>query len=136
MHNLAMVLADLPVAQLDFKSMIHGLKEYYLASAITMNTAVYQKIIREFWQTAKMTRDDNGAVIVNAIVQGCKIVIDETFVIETLLINELLTFPTEIGVDDSQRILRKMGYEGDSPPTMTNLLTCCDNPIFQLYVMT
>ena len=69
-----------------------------------------------------MTKDDNGAVTVNAIVQGCKIVIDETFVRETLLINDLPTFPTEIGIGDAQRILRKMGYEGDSPPTMKKLL--------------
>ena len=69
-----------------------------------------------------MTRDDNGAVTVNATVQGCKIVIDETFVRETLLINDHPTFPTEIGIGDAQRILRKMGYEGDTPPTMKKLL--------------
>ena len=65
MHNLAMVLADPPVAHGEFKSMIHGLRECCLASVITMNTVVYQQIIKEFWQTAKMTRDDNGAVTVD-----------------------------------------------------------------------
>ncbi|KAL7597760.1 hypothetical protein Lser_V15G25577 [Lactuca serriola] len=69
-----------------------------------------------------MTKDDNGAVTVNAIIQGCKIVIDETFVRETLLIKDLLTFPTEIGIGDAQRILRKMGYESDTQPTMKKLL--------------
>ena len=122
MHNLAMILADPPVAHQDFKSMIHGLRECCLASAITMNTVVYQKMIREFWQTTKMKRDDNGAVTVDAIVQGCKIVIDETFVRETLLINDLPTFPTEIGISDAQKILRRMGYEGDTPPTIKKLL--------------
>ncbi|KAL7603982.1 hypothetical protein Lser_V15G19899 [Lactuca serriola] len=122
MQNLAMILADPPVAHQDFKSMIHGLRECCLASAITMNTAVYHKIIREFWQIAKMTRDENGAVTVHAIVQGCMIVIDETFVRETLLINDLPTFPTEIGISDAQKILRRMGYEGDTPPTIKKLL--------------
>ena len=77
MHNMEMVLAEPLVAHVDFKSMIHGLREWCLASAITMNTVVNQKIIREFRQTANMTRDDNGAVIVDAIVQGCQIVINE-----------------------------------------------------------
>ncbi|KAL7591378.1 uncharacterized protein LOC128127223 [Lactuca sativa] len=48
MHNLAIVLADPSVAHGEFKSMTHGLKECCLASAITMNTVVYQNIIREF----------------------------------------------------------------------------------------
>ena len=48
MHNLAMVLADPPVAHVGFKSMIHGLRECCLASSITMNTVAYQKIIQEF----------------------------------------------------------------------------------------
>ena len=69
-----------------------------------------------------MIRDDDGAVTVDAIVQGCKIVIDEPFVRETLLINHLLSFPTEIGIEDAQKILKKMGYEGDTPPTMKKLL--------------
>ena len=64
MHNLAIVLADPPVAHGKFKSMIHGLRECYLASAITVNPVVYQNIIREFWQTAKMKRDDDGVVTV------------------------------------------------------------------------
>ena len=70
MHNLAIVLADPPVAHGEFKSMIHGLKECCLASAITMNTVVYQSIIKEFWQTSKMRRDDDGPVTIDAIVKG------------------------------------------------------------------
>ena len=83
-----------------------------------MNTAVYLEMIREFWQTAKMTMDDNGAVTVDAIVLGCKVVIDETFVRETLLINDLPTFPMKIGISDAQKVLRRMGYEGDTPKTI------------------
>lgn len=103
MHNLAIVLADLPVAHGEFRSMIHGLKECCLASAITMNTVVYQNIIREFWQTAKMKRDDDGAVTVDAIVKGCKVVITEQFIRETLLINDLPSFPIEIGIEDAHK---------------------------------
>ena len=93
-----------------------------MASSITMNTVVYQKIIREFWQTAKMRRDDDGAVTVDAIIKGCKVVIDEQFIRETLLINDLPSFPTEIGIEDAQKNLKKMRYEGDSPPTVKKLL--------------
>ena len=55
---------------------------------------------------------------VDVVVKGCKIIIDEQFVRELLLINDLPSFPTEIGIEDAHKILRNMGYEGDSPPTV------------------
>nr|KAJ0193478.1 hypothetical protein LSAT_V11C800389040 [Lactuca sativa] len=122
MHNLAIVMADPPVSHGEFKSMIHRLRECCLASAITVNPVDHQNIIREFWKTAKMKRDNDGAVIVEAVVKGCKIEITEQFIREALLIDDQPGFPIEIGIEDVQKILKKMGYENNFPPTVKKLL--------------
>ncbi|KAL7601221.1 hypothetical protein Lser_V15G22313 [Lactuca serriola] len=122
MHNLAIVLADPPAVHLDLKSTIHRLRECCLASAITVNSDVYQNLIREFWATAKMEMDDAGVVVIKAVVKGREIVITENFIRDALLIDDQPSFPTEIGIEDAQKILRRMGYEGTSPPTLKKLL--------------
>ena len=50
-HNLAIFLVDSPASHGEFKSMIHGLKKYCLASALTLDLVVYQSMIQEFWKT-------------------------------------------------------------------------------------
>ena len=72
MHNLAIVLADPPIAHEEFRSMIHGLRECCLASAVTVNIVVHQGIIRQFWKTAKLKRDNDGAFTIEADVKGCR----------------------------------------------------------------
>ena len=122
MHNLAIVLADPPAIHSDMRSMIHRLRECCLASAITINPVVYQSLIREFWATAETHMDDDGNFTVKAKVQGREIVINEGFIREALLIDDQPNFPTEIGIEDVQRVLRKISYEGTFPPTLKKLL--------------
>ena len=117
MHNLAIVLDDPPVAHAEFKSMIYRLRECCLSCAITVNPIIYQNIVREFWQLAKMSKV-NGEMSIEAVVKGCKIKITEQYIRDTLMVNDESNFPTEIGIDDVQRILEKMGYEGTYPPTV------------------
>ena len=122
MHNLAIVLADPPVVHSDMLSMIHRLRECCIASALTVNPVIYQNIVREFWATARTQMDDDGNFTVAAKVQGRDIVIDESFVRNALLIDDQPNYPTEIGIEDVQRILRRMSYEGTYPPTLKKLL--------------
>ncbi|KAL7594810.1 hypothetical protein Lser_V15G29254 [Lactuca serriola] len=65
-----------------------------------------------------MEMDDAGVVVIKATVKGREIVITEGFIRDTLLIDDQPNFPTEIGIEDAHRILRRMGYEGTSPPTL------------------
>ena len=76
MHNLAIVLDDPPVAHEEFKSMIYRLRECCLSCAITMNPIIYQNIVREFWQMAKMSKI-NGEMSIEVVVRGYKIRITE-----------------------------------------------------------
>ena len=122
MHNLAIVLADPPVIHSDMLSMVHRLREYCVASALTVNPVIYHNIVREFWETTRTQMDDDGNFMVAAKVQGRDIVINESFIRETLLIDDQPSFPTEIGIEDTQRILRRMSYEGTSPLTLKKLL--------------
>ncbi|KAL7589498.1 hypothetical protein Lser_V15G36911 [Lactuca serriola] len=122
MHNLAIILADPPAIHSDMHSMIHRLRECCLATAITVNPVVYQNLIREFWATARTNMDDDCNFTVKARVQGREIVINEGFIREALLIDDQPNFPTEFGIEDAQRILRRMSYEGTSPPTLKKLL--------------
>ena len=122
MHNLAIVLADPPVVHSDLRSMIHRIRECCLASAITANPVVYHNLIREFWETTSMDMSDAGHFTIGATVQGREIVINESFIRETLLIDDQPNYPTEIGIEDTQIILRRMSYEGTSPPTLKKLL--------------
>ena len=39
-----------------------------------------------------------------------------------MLIDDHPNFPTEIGIEDAQKVLKKMGYEGTFPPTVKKLL--------------
>ena len=121
MHNLAIVLDDPPAAHSQFKSMIYRLRECCLSCAITVNPIIYQNIIWEFWQTACMTKV-KGEITIEAIVKGCKIKITDQYIRDTLLVNEESNFPNEIGIDDVQGVLQRMGYEGVYPPTMKKVL--------------
>ena len=49
--------------------------------------------------------DDDGNFTVKAKVQGREIVIDEGFIREALLIDDQPNFPTEIGIEDVQKVL-------------------------------
>ncbi|KAL7589055.1 hypothetical protein Lser_V15G40641 [Lactuca serriola] len=122
MHNLAIVLADPPTVHSDLRSMIHMLRECFLASAITVNPIVYQNLIREFWATTSTSMDNDSHFTVKAMVQGRDIVINESFIRDTLLIDDQPNFPTEIGIEDTQRILRRMSNEGTSPLILKKLL--------------
>ena len=101
--------------------MIYRLRECCLSCVTTVNPIIYQNIIREFWQTTKID-NENGEITIEAVVKGCKIKITEQYIRDTLLVNDESNFPTEIGIDDVQRILQRMGYEGVYPPTVKKLL--------------
>ena len=87
-HNLEILMAEPPVAHGEFKSMIHGLRECCLSTALTVNPIVYQGTIRDFWKTAKLEKGNDGVVTVEADVKGCSVVIIEQFIREALLIDD------------------------------------------------
>ncbi|KAL7596831.1 hypothetical protein Lser_V15G29616 [Lactuca serriola] len=121
MYNLVIVLDDPPVAHSEFNSMIYRLRECCLSCAITVNPIICQNIVREFWQTTKMS-EVKGEMSIEAVVKGCRIKITEQYIRDTLLINDESNFPTEIGTDDIQRVLGQMGYEGIFPRTVKKIL--------------
>ena len=53
-HNLVILLANPSVAQGEFKSMMHGLRECFLNTALTVNPTIYQGILKEFWRSADL----------------------------------------------------------------------------------
>lgn len=121
-HNLAILLADPSVAYSEFKSMIHGLKECCLATALTLNLEIYQSLIREFWNSATVKKENDGYVFIEAHVKGCKITTTEQVIRDVQNIDDQSSFPMEIEVDLAQELLSNMGYEGEFPPTLKKLL--------------
>ncbi|KAL7602750.1 hypothetical protein Lser_V15G16330 [Lactuca serriola] len=120
-HNLAILLAEPPVDHNEFKSMIHGMKECCLASTLTLNPTIYQRLIREFWKSTTVKKKDDS-VFIEALVKGCKIIVTEQIIRDVLNIDDQSSFPTEIELDQAQELLSNMGYEGDFPPTLKRLL--------------
>lgn len=47
-YNKEIMLADPPAVHSEFMSMIHGLKEYCLATTLILNPEIYQGLIKEF----------------------------------------------------------------------------------------
>ncbi|KAL7603502.1 hypothetical protein Lser_V15G16589 [Lactuca serriola] len=121
MHNLAIVLDDPPVAHREFMSMMYRLRECCLAHAITVNPVIYESLIQEFWRSEKVT-EVNKELIIEAMVQNCKIKISKKYIRDTLLILDEFDYPTEAEAEEIPRILDKMGYEGSYPPTVKKLL--------------
>ncbi|KAL7584784.1 hypothetical protein Lser_V15G45844 [Lactuca serriola] len=121
MHNLAIVLDDPPVDHRDFMSMMYRLRECCLAHAITVNLVIYENLIQEFWRSAKVT-EMNKELIIEAVVQNCKIRISEQYIRDTLLIIDEPDYPTEDEAEEIPRIIDRMGYEGSYPPTVKKLL--------------
>ena len=107
MHNLAIVLDDPPVAHREFMSMMYRLRECCLAHAITVNPVIYENLIQEFWRSAKVT-DMNKEMIIEAVVQNCKIRISDQYIRDTLLIIEEPDSPTEAEAEEISRILDKL----------------------------
>ena len=58
-HNLAILLEDPPMAHLDLKFIVDGLRRCCLVSALTFSPTIYQCLIKEFWGSASVKRNNN-----------------------------------------------------------------------------
>ena len=121
-RNLAILLVDPLVFHSEFKSMIHGLKECCMATALILNLEIYQGVIKEFRKSAAVKSGENASVFLEAIVKGCKIIITEQIIRDALKIEDQSSFPTEIEMEQTQELLSRMSYEGVFSPTLMKLL--------------
>ncbi|KAL7602938.1 hypothetical protein Lser_V15G19704 [Lactuca serriola] len=121
-HNVSILLDDPPMAHSEFKSMMFRLRECCIFSALTWNPIIYLDLINEFWSSASIRNERNGAQTIEATVKGRKIVITEQFIRDTLKLDEKDTYPTDIDLRFVDEYLENMGYEGIFPPTLKKLL--------------
>lgn len=75
-HNVAIILADPPASHAEFRSMMHGLRECRLATTLTVNPTIFQRLIKEFWSFVEVVKGDDGVISIQATVNKCKVIID------------------------------------------------------------
>ena len=133
-HNSAIFLEDPPAAHNDLKFIIDGLRKCCLVSAFTTGLVIYQSLIKEFWRSAIVKRDDKEEKYLEATIQGKKILITEHVIRESLQINDRPEFSMEIDLEQTQEVLDHMGYEGSFPPTIKKLLPPCWKYLAHVFV--
>ena len=121
-HNIAAYLLDPPAAHQEFRAMIHGLKRCCLAYAFTSNPTIFHYLVKQFWNKASVSKWEDEEDTVESVIQGKKIVVSEQTIREVLQINDQPGFHAEISMEQTQEIIKRMGYEGVFPPTLKKLL--------------
>ena len=87
-HNVVVFLMDPPVVHRYFKSMIPGLNKCCLAYAFTSSPIIYQVLVKQFWNTIVVCKEDDDAISVEAADNGRKITVTEQVIDEVLQIND------------------------------------------------
>jgi hypothetical protein len=108
-HNSVVVL-DAELVPEGFTDMVKCLNATSLRYALTVNPTIFVSYIKQFWLTAKI-KTMNGEKYVSALVDGQKVRVTESFIRETLLLND----ETETTCLSNSAIfagLKYLGYEG------------------------
>ena len=98
-HNSAIFLEDPPAAHNDLKFIVDGLRKCCLVSAFTTSPAISQRLIKEFWRSASVERNDNEEKYLEATMQWKKVLITEQIFRESLQINDRPEFTMEIDLE-------------------------------------
>ncbi|CAI9298562.1 unnamed protein product [Lactuca saligna] len=121
-HNSVIFLENSPAAHNDLKFIVEGLKKCCLVHALITSPTIYQNLIKNFWRSAVVKKDDKDEKYLEAIIQGKKIHVSERIIQESLQIDDKPEYSMEIDVHQTQYVLDHMGYEGTYPPTIKKLL--------------
>jgi hypothetical protein len=108
-HNCVVVLDAESVPE-GFTDMVNFLNATSLKYALTVNPTIFASYIKQFWLTAKI-KTMNGEIYVSALVDGQKVRVTESFIRETLLLDD----ETETTCLANSAIfagLKDLGYEG------------------------
>ncbi|CAI9300210.1 unnamed protein product [Lactuca saligna] len=104
-HNSTMFLEDPSAAHNDLKFIIDGLRKCCLVSAFTIGLVIYQSLIKEFWRSAIVKKDDNEDKYLEATVQGKNIMTKEHVIQESLHIIDIPEFSMQIDTEQTQEVL-------------------------------
>lgn len=84
---------------------------------------IYQDLVRQFWNKALVTKGrEYGEDSIESVIHKRKIVISEQIIRKVLQIKDQSGFPIEIYMEQTEEIIKKMGYDGVSPPAIKKLL--------------
>ncbi|XP_052627148.1 uncharacterized mitochondrial protein AtMg00810-like [Lactuca sativa] len=72
-HKSAFFLEDSPAAHNDLKFVVDGLKKSCLVHALTTCPAIYQNLIKDFWRSAVVKKDNKGEKFIEATIEGKKV---------------------------------------------------------------
>ncbi|CAI9303199.1 unnamed protein product [Lactuca saligna] len=97
-HNSAIFLEDPPAAHNDFKFIMDGLKKSCLVHALTTCPAIYQSLIKDFWRSAVVKKNDQGEKFVEANIEDKKTQVTESIIRESLQIE--LHFRRRLGANE------------------------------------
>nr|GEZ30158.1 hypothetical protein [Tanacetum cinerariifolium] len=121
-HNLIAYLAK-PTESEGFKQIIDFLNESLVRYAFTGSPTIRTSCIKQFWSTAKV-KTVNDEVRVQALIDGKKVTIKESFIHRTLKLDDEESISC-LANDDIFTVLANMGYEMIAlvlkPPPRMNL---------------
>ncbi|CAI9284447.1 unnamed protein product [Lactuca saligna] len=107
-HNFAIFLEDPPAAHNDLKFIVDGLKKSCLVHDLTTSPTIYQSLIKDFWRSVVVKKNDQGEKFVEVTIEDKKIQRG----------NDTLDFksigPSAFGLMKQKRC-RKFVFEGKFP---------------------
>ncbi|CAI9300216.1 unnamed protein product [Lactuca saligna] len=133
-HNSAIFLEDPPGGHSHLKFIVDGLKKSCLVHCLTINPAIYQSLIKDFWRNADVKKNDRGENFLETTIEDKKILVTESIIRESLQIEDRPEYPMEIDVHQIEKSLEHMGYEGTFPPTIKKLLPQCWKLLAHVFV--
>ncbi|XP_052619765.1 uncharacterized mitochondrial protein AtMg00810-like [Lactuca sativa] len=87
-HNSAIFLEDPPAAHNDLKFTVDGLKKSCLVHALTTCPAIYQNLIKAFWRSAVVKKNNQGEKFIEAKIEEKKVQVTESIIRESLQIDD------------------------------------------------
>ncbi|CAI9294034.1 unnamed protein product [Lactuca saligna] len=119
-HNSAVLLEDPPATHNDLKFIVDGLKKCCLVHALTTSPAIYQNLIKDFWRSAVVKKDNKDEKYIEATIQGKKVQVSESIIRESLQIDGRSEYSMEINVHQTQDVLDHMGRSGANEISSAN----------------
>jgi hypothetical protein len=105
-----------------FQPLVTGLANSKLWFAITENTTIRADLIREFWDSATLTRNETKMIRLKGQVKGIEVLVNEDVVRECLKLGDISTALVKFGNKLVSEVLLQMGYEGKYPRLQKKLL--------------
>ncbi|CAI9292063.1 unnamed protein product [Lactuca saligna] len=119
-HNSAIFLKDPRAAHKDLKFTVDGLKKSRLVHALTTCPAIYQNLIKDFWRSVVVKKNDQGEKFIETIIEDKKVQVTESIVRESLQIDDRSEYTMEIDIHQTQDVLEHMGRSGANEISLSN----------------